>query len=127
MARILVIDDDNQICVLLRTVLERAGHEVEVALDGRSAIRLFEQNPTDLVVTDILMPDMEGVETILELRRRFPEVKVIAISGGGRISAETYLDSAKRFGAHAALTKPIEEEVLLATINRLIAERTPRP
>jgi len=89
MARILVIDDDIQILEMLGQTLEREGYEVVDALDGKEGMRLYREAPTDLVITDIVMPEKEGVETIMELKRDFPDVKIIAMSGGGQINSES--------------------------------------
>src|SRR5260370_37787243 len=84
MARILVVDDDHDICEVLEMGLTHAGHEVRVAADGASALRLVRAQPLHLIITDIFMPGKEGIETIMEIRRDFPAVKVVAVSGGGR-------------------------------------------
>ena len=84
MARILIIDDDEQVRRYLRKILEAQGHEVVAASDGKLGIELCREEPTDLIITDIFMPEKEGLETIGELRRDYPDVKIIAISGGGR-------------------------------------------
>jgi DNA-binding NtrC family response regulator len=115
MARILVIDDEVLVRGTLRTALERAGHEVLEARDGKEAIRHQWQTPADLAVTDILMPDSEGLQCIRELRRLDPQIRVIAISGGGQIKAADVLDMARRFGANRTFAKPLDiTELLLA-------------
>ena len=119
---ILVIDDDDQFRGMLRQTLEHAGYEVTDAPNGKEGIRVFRENPADLVITDIIMPEKEGIETIKELRRDFPDVKIIAISGGGRIGPVSYLKMAKGLGAQCTLTKPIEREELLKTVMELINE-----
>ena len=83
-------------------------------------LELFKKNPTDLIITDILMPEKEGLETIIELRRNYPHVKIIAISGGGLIGNLTFLSAAKHLGALRTLTKPFTHEELLKTIEELI-------
>jgi YesN/AraC family two-component response regulator len=83
MANILIIDDDQQILNMLSQILKRAGYGVVEALDGKQGLKLYRENPTDLIITDIIMPEKEGLETIMELQRDFPDVKIIAISGGG--------------------------------------------
>ena len=120
MARILVVDDDDQVRALLKITLQRAGYEVEEASNGKVAGNVYRQNPTDLVITDILMPEMEGIETILELRRDFPDVKVIAISGGGRLGPDVYLDLANRCGVLRTFTKPIDREDLLTGVREAL-------
>lgn len=121
MAHILVVDDDDRIRRLLAIILQRAGHEVTEARDGKVAARTFRQRPAEVIITDILMPEMEGIETILELRRDYPDVKVIAISGGGRLDPDVYLDLARRCGVLRTFSKPIDRQELLAAIDEAIA------
>lgn len=120
MARILVIDDEVQVRTMLRQMLERSGYEVMDAEDGEGAIQLHREQPADLIITDIIMPGKEGIATISELLRNFPELKIIAISGGGRIGPEEYLDIARRLGAMRTLTKPIERKELLEAVQELL-------
>jgi len=120
MKRILVIDDDVQVRQLLRLILEQAGYEVLDAGDGNEGMKLFSMEPTDLVITDIIMPEKEGIETIRELQRDYPEVKIIAISGGGRVSAEDYLRTAECFGVDRTFAKPLKREELLEAIRELL-------
>lgn len=120
MARILIIDDEQPIRMMLRMMLESEGHTVTEAADGTEGIKLFRQDPQDLVITDLIMPEKEGIETIMELRKDYPEVKVIAISGGGRNNPEWYLKTAKLLGAKEVLVKPIRKEALLTVIRNLI-------
>jgi len=122
MALILIIDDDDQIRRVLRKTLERDGYKVADAPNGKEGIRLYRENPADLVITDIIMPEKEGIETIIELKRDFPEVKIIAMSGGGHIGPEGYLQDAKMLGAQRTLTKPIERNELLKTVMELVNE-----
>jgi DNA-binding response OmpR family regulator len=121
MARILVIDDDEQIRTTLRRVLELEGHEVLVAADGKEGVKLFREQGADLIITDIVMPDKEGLETIMELRRDFRDAKIVAISGGGHIDGECYLMMAEQLGAGHTLTKPFEREQLLAAVGEALA------
>ena len=120
MARILVVDDNDKVRMMLRMTLESEGYEVSEAPDGDVAIQLFQETPVDLVITDIVMPEKEGIETIMELRRIAPELKIIAISGGGRIRPENYLYTAQVCGANKTFVKPIDQSVLLDTIRDLI-------
>jgi DNA-binding response OmpR family regulator len=120
MPLILVIDDDVQIRALLRQMLERAGYEVMDAPDGDEGIRLYRENPADLVITDIIMPKKEGLETIVDLRVEFPEVKIIAVSGGGTVGPGSYLQIAEGFGAIRVFTKPFQMKELLAAIQELL-------
>ena len=120
MSRILVIDDDAPIRIVLQQTLERAGYEVINAPDGDVGMKLQSEEPADLVITDILMPEKEGIETIMELHRDFPGVKIIAISGGGRIESDTYLSLAKKMGVQRTLNKPFERKELLEAVRELI-------
>ena len=117
---ILVIDDDEPIRVLLRAMLEREGYRVLDASDGNEGIKQYTETPTDLVITDLIMPEKEGIETIRDLRRKFPDVKIIAVSGGGRIGPDAYLKMAKVVGAFRALTKPIDRKILLKAVKEVI-------
>ncbi len=119
-SRILVIDDDAQFCGMLREALESAGYRVTDAQNGEEGMRLYREDPADLVIMDIIMPEKEGVETIMDLRREFPEVKIIAISGGGHIGPETYLEMAEKVGAQRTLSKPFEREELLSMIREML-------
>ncbi len=121
MARILVIDDDDMIRDVVRQMLENEGFEVADACEGSEGMALQRKRPADLVITDLIMPDQEGLETIKELREEFPQVKIMAISGGGWIGAGPYLGTAGKIGAHAALAKPFEREALLAVVRELLS------
>jgi two-component system response regulator (stage 0 sporulation protein F) len=114
MARILVIDDHDSVRLLLRSVLERAGHEVTEASNGRLGLAVYRERPVDLVVTDICMPEMNGLDLILELTHAFLNVKVIAMSGAQ--DTERSLDAAKLLGARQTLQKPFDMDALLKII-----------
>jgi CheY-like chemotaxis protein len=120
MARILIIDDDKMVLNMLRQVLEGAQHTVMEASDGVVAMRLWRQQSADLIITDILMPEKDGLEVIREMRRECPTVKVIALSGGSRKVHFDALDVAKRFGALATLEKPFELKDLLASVDTVL-------
>jgi DNA-binding NtrC family response regulator len=122
MKRVLVIDDDDQIRSLLREMLELVGYVVVDAPDGKSGARLFRKQPTDLVITDIFMPEQEGLETIRELRRDYPEVKIIAISGGGATGHLAYLPAAEKFGALRTFSKPFDLHEMLDAVRELLGE-----
>jgi CheY-like chemotaxis protein len=121
---VLLVDDHDQVRKLLETVFTRAGYEVISAPDGDDALELLRENRPDLVVTDILMPKMEGYETIIEIRRVYPDIKIIAMSGGGRNTPDSYLGFAKDFGADAVFTKPIDMRRLLETVEQLLNPET---
>ena len=120
MRKILIIDDDEQIRKLLYRVMEQAGFEVQVAADGRKGLSLFEESFYDLVITDLIMPEQEGIETITFLRKNYPQVKIIAISGGGRIGPETYLPLALELGANAAYAKPFSIDQITNAVKELL-------
>ena len=121
MARILIIDDESSVRKVLRHMLERDGHEVVEAPDGHMGLRLYREHPTDLIVTDILMPEKEGIETILELRKTSPGVRILAISGGGRMSKYDLLETAEKFGVAKTLAKPFERQEFLAAVQEMLA------
>ena len=126
---ILVADDDDQVRMLLKRVLVKAGYEVSEARNGNEAVRLFTQKPAALLITDLIMPDKEGIETIQEFRRNQTPVKIIAMSGGGRLDQNMYLSMAKKIGADRVLSKPFMPQELLKVVQELTgtAPATPPP
>ena len=114
MASILIIDDEEIIRALLRSVLEGAGYEVTEAANGRIGLELYRQNPRDLVITDILMPELNGLDMLLELTREFLRARVIAISGAGE--EKNVLDIAKLLGARQTFQKPFSVSKLLGAV-----------
>lgn len=122
MASILVIDDDKQIRAWIRTILEQTGYTVVEASNGREGLRRFRNTPTDLVILDIFMPEQEGLGTLRELRREYPTVKVIAISGGGDTGDLSFLTVAKLMGAQQSLEKPFDGEVLLQAVRQELGD-----
>ena len=122
MARVLVIDDDPVARCSVVMFLEDAGHEVSEAADGREGLSAFRHAPADVVITDVIMPGMDGLEMIMELWREYPQVKVIAISAGDdAIPMDMCLDHARIFGALRTFTKPIDRAGILAAVNELAA------
>jgi DNA-binding response OmpR family regulator len=117
MADILIIDDDRQMRRLLRRILTGAGHTVREAGNGRDGVALFEQQRPALVITDIVMPDMEGIETILNMRRDNPTLPIIAMSGG---SDPLYLRAASSLGATGTLNKPFQPRSLLELVDAML-------
>lgn len=113
MASILLVEDDEQLRPMLKIILQEAGHEVHEAHNGKEALEIYGVKPTDLVITDLVMPEKEGLETIIELRHTYPDVKIIAMSGGGRTGVQNYLELAKKFGANHTLAKPFSNQELL--------------
>jgi len=124
MARILVIDDQADIRSLLRDVLEEVGHEVLEASDGSGAFDRIGAAEISLVVCDIMMPVKEGIETIRELRREQPDIKIVAISGGGGAKDIDFLRMAEAFGANRILRKPFEPEAILTVVEDLLPATT---
>ena len=114
MATILIIDDEEIIRVLLRSALEAAGYEVTEAANGREGLELYRHRPTDLVITDILMPELNGLDMLMELTRQFLHAKVIAISGAGE--EKNVLDIAKLLGARQTFQKPFSMPHLLSAV-----------
>jgi len=121
MARILVVDDEELARFTIRDILETAGHDVEEAGNGNEALSSQAANSFDLVITDLIMPEKEGVETIVELRRDFPDLKIIAISGGGRTKNLDFLRLADEFGANKILAKPFSGDELMEQVNGLLS------
>jgi DNA-binding NtrC family response regulator len=122
MVRILIIDDDESITSMLQTVFEREGYEVATAQNGREGVRIFRAQPADLVVSDILMPEMDGLEALKELRRISPGLKLIAVSGGGQRLKMDVLRVAQLLGASATFEKPYRIDALLISVRKLLAE-----
>ena len=118
MAYILIIDDDPQVCSLLKQVFENEGYTVQSALNGVEGINRYRDKPAELVILDILMPEKEGLETIVDLRREFPHVKIIAMSAGSERAKINLLDLARRLGAQHTITKPFD----LLAITDLVAK-----
>jgi len=120
MARILLIDDDELVRSMVRVTLVRAGHTVIEARNGEEGLRLFAQGGADLVITDIAMPIKEGIAVLIELRKKHPALKMMAISGGGRQSATDNLLVAELMGAAKVLKKPFRIEILMAAVDELL-------
>ncbi|MBF0176032.1 MAG: response regulator [Magnetococcales bacterium] len=117
MARILVMDDDPVIRQLLLAILQEAGHEVRTASDGRAGMALYKTERPDVVITDLLMPELDGVGVIRELQSLEPNVRIVALSGGGRVlTAETSLDVARRLGACIMVAKPFTAQDVLDAV-----------
>ena len=121
MARILVIDDDEIMNDMIVQLLSEAGYEAEGALDGSRGLKLLETQPFDLIVTDIVMPERDGLETILAIRKQSKAVPIIAVSGGGRLGPEQYLLMAREFGADYIFQKPFDAERFLEAVRACLA------
>ncbi len=121
MKQILVVDDEEQICSLLTQMLEHEGFDVDTAENGEQGLSLVSKKAYDLVITDMIMPVKDGLKLIMELIRDYPELRILAISGGGAIKAERYLTMAGYLGDEiATLEKPFTLESLLARVNELL-------
>ena len=120
MSSILVVDDDAQVLDVLSEMLRLEGHEVTTALNGVSALEQVRQKLFDLVITDLIMPEKEGLETIADIRKAYSKIPIIAISGGGRIGPQDYLETAKHIGADATLAKPFARRELISAVDALI-------
>lgn len=118
---VLIIEDDEFVKNMLKQTFERAGYEVSTASNGRIGIKLYQRKPFNVVITDLIMPDMEGIETITHLRKIDPAVKIIAISGGGRNRPDDYLHLASKLGAIHTFTKPVDRNALLETVQELVS------
>jgi DNA-binding NtrC family response regulator len=116
-ARILIVDDDADVRLVLRRMLEPDGYEVAEAAHGREALEAVLEKPFDLVITDLIMPEKEGIETIQAIHHRYPAIKIIAISGA---YGTDYLRIAKHLGAHEVMQKPLRLEAVLGTVGRLL-------
>ena len=120
MTTLLVIDDDNLVRGMMANALRKKGFNVLEAGDGNEGLQVVLHNTVDLVVTDMLMPDKEGVETIIELREINSDMKIIAMSGGGKKQDMTFLKLAKQVGANLVLEKPFRPSDLLGAIEQLL-------
>jgi DNA-binding response OmpR family regulator len=117
----LVIEDNDAVRRMVRRVLVDEGYEVQEAADGRAGLNVYREEPSDLVITDIVMPDTEGLETIRELCRHDPSVKIIAMSSAGGGGPAGYLDLALKFGARRILTKPFTHDELRTAVAEVLA------
>ena len=120
MANILLVEDEEQLRSMLKEVLQSAGHLVREAENGKIALNVYAERPAELVITDLIMPEKEGLEIIRELKRGKAKVKIIAISGGGRNDAQDYLDLARRFGADRTIAKPFSNREILEVIEKVL-------
>ena len=121
MATILIIEDNDRLRRTLKLVVESAGHRVLEADEGTVGLQLQQEHQPDLVITDIIMPDKEGIETIMELRRLSADIPIIAISGSDMIGSVDFLHMAMELGANSAMRKPVGADDLLAEINKLLS------
>jgi CheY-like chemotaxis protein len=122
-AHILLIDDDDSVRRSLAKILERAEHRVTAAADGAEGLRALQEDRPDLIITDVYMPEMDGIEILIRIRDADPELPVVVISGGGFAPADFVLEDASQLGADAILSKPFERSVVLDTVRRALKAR----
>ena len=127
MESILIIDDEPQIRSMIRLILERSGYTVIEASDGIEGIRRFREKPADLIITDLIMPNKDGIGLIIELKKEFPDVKIVAMSGGGLNRPEGYLRGAQKLGAACTLSKPINRQELLRVVRDTLNTESETP
>jgi DNA-binding response OmpR family regulator len=120
MAKILIIDDDKMVRDTLRMILAEAGHQIFLAGDGKQGLKAFTELTPDAVITDILMPEKEGVETIRDIRKLSARVPIIAMSGGGRVGNMGFLAIAKQVGATKTFTKPFDPDQVMDAVTELL-------
>jgi DNA-binding response OmpR family regulator len=120
--QILVIDDDAAVRLTVQTILTRSGYEVTCARDGEEGVDTFRALRPDLVITDVIMPNREGIETILAIRHEQPNAKIVAMSGGGRIGSADLLMMARDLGADHIISKPFDIDVLTAIVRQSLSE-----
>lgn len=120
MADILIVDDDSSLRAVMRKILEKHGHQVREATDGALALDMVRQSRPDLLVTDLYMPEKEGIETIMEARATFPDLRILAVSGGGSMGPGAPLRDAEALGADASLAKPFSVDELADAVQRLL-------
>lgn len=120
MAKILVVEDQKEIQIVVAEPLKMQGHDITVVENGKEAMKVLESNKYDLIVTDIIMPGMTGLTLIKEVKRMNPNTKVIGISGGGRVSSEDYLKSAEHIGADITFQKPFDLNEFSAAVTKLL-------
>jgi CheY-like chemotaxis protein len=125
MAKILVVEDDDALGKVVKTCLQRFGHEVTCAMDGLSASQILEREPFELMITDLVMPEVEGIELIRRAKGWYPELPIIAISGGGRNEPLLYLQMARKFGASSGLAKPFTPAQLKDAVDSLLPNKEP--
>lgn len=125
MSKILVVDDDAQMRSMISQMLSREGYTVITAENGKDAIARYRQQRADLVLLDILMPEMDGIEATMHLKREFPAICILAMSGGRRaLSPQFNLDSAQVLGVNATLAKPFTREQLLRAVKQTLENRS---
>jgi CheY-like chemotaxis protein len=118
---ILVVDDNDDVRELVCRMLEQDGFQAVPARGGREALENIAQHPPDLIITDVVMPEVDGFEVLLKLRTLVPQAPTLVISGGGRVGPEIYLETAKRLGARAVLQKPFTRAEMLSAVHQVLS------
>jgi two-component system, chemotaxis family, chemotaxis protein CheY len=122
MANVMVIDDDDAVRGVIAKMLERDGHTVTEVEDGKRALRYFAGQPSDLVISDVYMPEMDGIEFLMRLREAFPETRIIMMSGGGVIPMDEVLEASTLLGAVGSLQKPIDMKQLRSAVAEALGD-----
>jgi CheY-like chemotaxis protein len=125
MGKVLIIDDDPMVRFTVSQILAQGGFAVIAATNGRRGMALLRTEQPAIVITDLMMPEQDGIETIIQLRREHPAIKILAISGGQRMGNLDILGSAQKLGAHDMIAKPFSAEELLTRLERLMSSATP--
>ena len=120
MGRILIIDDDRSMRIILEKILHSGGHETVSAENGREGIRLYRENPVDLILTDLIMPDRDGLEVVREISAEFPDAKIFAMTSYDSTGSKGYLELAVEYGALRTFQKPFNRDDLLAAIDEAL-------
>lgn len=119
---VLIVDDDAEMCEVMKQVLEGRGYQVACAADGVEASKAISGTDFDLVITDLIMPEKDGIQLMNEIRRKYPRVRVVAMSGGGHVPRDQYLRIARGLGADAVLEKPFHNDALLEVVEKTLAK-----
>lgn len=125
MKNILLVDDEASIRMMVRAVLSDEDYTFEEASNGTVALEMLEAKEYDLIITDVIMPDCDGIELVMQVRRKLPDIKVIVMSGGGRVRADHYLNLAEKLGAARVFEKPFNTAELRETVRDLLTETEP--
>ena len=120
MAKILIIDDDMIVRDMLLQMMEMEGIDTVSAENGRIALKIIQDTSLDLIITDIVMPEKDGIETIIAIKKLKPQIPIIALSGGGKITPEVYLEMAQKLGARYSFTKPVDRKHLLMAVQNCL-------
>ena len=127
MKKVLLVDDEESIRTMLRAVLSDPEYTFAEATNGTEALDVLEKGEFDLIITDVIMPDCDGIELVMSVRKKLPDIKVIVMSGGGRVRADHYLNLAEKLGAARVFEKPFKTAELRETVKELLAETDSAP